>query len=785
MNYLKLAIICGGPSEERGISLNSARSVLDHLKNTTIKLSVFYVDQEINYFEISPANLYSNTPSDFDFKLQQVALKLSEEQITEKLKANDLVFPVIHGEYGEDGTLQKLLENNDIKFIGSGSSSAKNMFNKDLANEFLRKHGFDTLNSIVCDPNTSLSEITKFFHENELQKVIVKPTAGGSSIGVTIADSPEAALKDVNNIYNKKYSNKAIIESLSLGREFTIVVLQVGGKPVALLPTEIEITKGNIFDYRKKYLPTNDKKTYTPARFSKEQIEYIRGKAVELFSKFNMRDFARLDGWAFENEKIVFSDFNTISGIEQNSFIFRQGANIGLSHTELLLKIIESACRRENLVKPEKINVEHEKKPVFVLFGNNNAERQVSLMSGTNVWLKLLQSEHFTPTPFLLENDNTIWELPYKYNIEHTVEEILLSCKNQSQCAYKDLVNNIRTEMNLTPIQLKTPTARTMEGFIKECHNHNAFVFLALHGGMGENGEIQKILEQNSIAFNGCDSTMSKVCMDKYKTGEVVNSLRIASLSSLPKHKIELTSTDINYLTIWDELLKSWNCEHLIVKPNSDGCSAGIVMLSSADELEKYCDLLKDNKNEIPKNYFQQQEQLIELPNNCNKILLEPFIRVDQLICANNRLLHKRNTGWFELTIGILETENEIKALSPSITIANGTVLSLEEKFQGGTGVNITPPPSNIISSKQVNTIKAKIAELANKMQLESYARIDFFFNNINNKIIIIEINSLPGLTPSTVIYHQALEETPSLEPKMFLEHIITNSWSKVLDTTE
>ena len=167
MNYLKLAIICGGPSEERGISLNSARSVLDHLKNTTIKLSVFYVDQEINYFEISPANLYSNTPSDFDFKLQQVALKLSEEQITEKLKANDLVFPVIHGEYGEDGTLQKLLENNDIKFIGSGSSSAENMFNKDLANKFLRKHGFDTLSSIVCDPNTGLSEITDFFATEE------------------------------------------------------------------------------------------------------------------------------------------------------------------------------------------------------------------------------------------------------------------------------------------------------------------------------------------------------------------------------------------------------------------------------------------------------------------------------------------------------------------------------------------------------------------------------------------------------------------------------------------
>ena len=105
---MKIGLICGGPSLERGISLNSARSLLDHLQNEVIELVPFYLDHKKNAYAISTAQLYSNTPSDFDFKLQETATALNTKQFVQELKKVDLVFPVMHGPYGEDGGIQSL-----------------------------------------------------------------------------------------------------------------------------------------------------------------------------------------------------------------------------------------------------------------------------------------------------------------------------------------------------------------------------------------------------------------------------------------------------------------------------------------------------------------------------------------------------------------------------------------------------------------------------------------------------------------------------------------------------
>ena len=117
-----------------------------------------------------------------------------------------------------------------------------------------------------------------------------------------------------------------------------------------------------------------------------------------------------------------------------------------------------------------------------------------------------------------------------------------------------------------------------------------------------------------------------------------------------------------------------------------------------------------------------------------------------------------------------------MKALSPSITIAEDTILSVEEKFQGGTGVNITPPPKEIISEKNLQKVKSLVEKVAEKVGIKGYGRIDIFVHLKTGNIIVIEINTLPGLTPSTVIYHQALAENPKIFPKEFLEKIIKNA---------
>jgi D-alanine-D-alanine ligase-like ATP-grasp enzyme len=131
-------------------------------------------------------------------------------------------------------------------------------------------------------------------------------------------------------------------------------------------------------------------------------------------------------------------------------------------------------------------------------------------------------------------------------------------------------------------------------------------------------------------------------------------------------------------------------------------------------------------------------------------------------------------TGWVEVTVGVVGKKGRMRAMSPSITVASGDVLSVEEKFQGGTGINITPPPSRYVPTRVVEGAKRRIERVAAALGLGGYARIDAFLNIKTGEIYVIEANTLPGLTPSTVIYHQALAEKRPLVPRQFLERILS-----------
>src|SRR3989338_1077244 len=102
---LKVAILCGGPSLERGISLNSARSILDHLGSQGVEIIPIYYNERKMPYKISTAQLYSNTPNDFDFKLSQTTKALSESTLVRILKNVTIVFPCIHGSFGEGGEI--------------------------------------------------------------------------------------------------------------------------------------------------------------------------------------------------------------------------------------------------------------------------------------------------------------------------------------------------------------------------------------------------------------------------------------------------------------------------------------------------------------------------------------------------------------------------------------------------------------------------------------------------------------------------------------------------------
>lgn len=785
---LQISIICGGPSPERGISLNSARSVLDHLQSEQIEIVPFYLDQKRNAYHVSTAQLYCNTPSDFDFKLRNTAKPLSETQFIKALRGTDIVFPVMHGAYGEDGGIQSFLEKNGIPFVGSGSAACKKAFDKYDSNVHIREAGFFTHPSALLKIYATNHEqiIRDFFKRHAISRAVIKPASGGSSIGVYSVATPEEALDRARYLFGKRADTRVVLEPFADGAEFTVIILENKfGLPVALPPTEIEAdySEHQIFDFRKKYLPTRHVTYHCPPRFSDATIEKIQAQAEQLFALFHLHDYARFDGWVLPSGDIWFSDFNMVSGMEQNSFLFQQGARVGMSHQGIMRHILESAALRHKIALPEEMHVERHRKPVSVLFGGGSSERQVSLMSGTNVWLKLRRSREYAPHPYLLEPDGkTAWRLPYHLTLNHTVEEIVENCRN-----YQNAKTRLEAYEERARLHLGLPAKKNEKEFFDPEHltldellRRSKFVFNALHGGEGEDGTLQMKLAQRGAHFNGPDAKVSKLCMDKWATAEHIRRAKIdgveATMGTVMGTDALLSMKEPGLEKFWRGIRKTLETGSLVVKPRGDGCSTGVVRLFSVADLKAYLGLLRKEASFASLGTFRNQTGIIEMPPKVPEYLLfERFIETDILCVKGNALKHTKKTGFVEVTVGVIERDDALHAFNPSITIAEGEVLSVEEKFQGGTGVNLTPPPPSIIKPSIVGTIRSRIEKVAKEIDIRGYCRIDAFVHIRTGELLIIEINTLPGLTPSTVLYHQALAENPPMYPRELLETLVQN----------
>jgi len=792
---LSIALIVGGPSLERGISLNSARSIADHLAGDDISIDrIIYIDAACTPFIIDRSLLYSNTPSDFDFKLSSSQLGLSEAELAKELRSVDLVFPAIHGEFGEDGQLQQLLEGLAVPFVGSSSTACRRAFDKSEALVSLGSQHIPPVDGMLVRAGHSLTadELRRIDNYlNDYGAVVVKPCRSGSSIGVEVWTSLAEVVKAVS-------SSKVdvLVQHKVAGKEFTVVVLDGPSGPVALPPIEIELHGGEaltrIFEYDDKYMPSNSCTYHCPPRFNQEIIESIRDLACATYSALELRDFARIDGW-YTSDGIFISDINPISGMEQNSFFFLEAAEVGLTHSSALRYVVRSACRRAELPLPSLIGTDvgtDDRQPVPIIFGGSTAERHVSVLSGTNVWLKLRGSTKYMPVPYLLRATGDLWRVPYAGALRHTVEEINDYCLREMTAPVESLRRTVCDELGLTG-QIVTESNTAIRVELEEILASHPLVFLALHGGEGEDGTIQQMCEQAGVRFNGSNGAASRLCMDKYATGQT-----IAGLAAQGIHTANRVRVDIEQLKAagtWSAIVEELGLPPYCVKPVGDGCSAGVVPVSDENEFGIYTRAVLDGTERLPKAAFvllardlpSGSTDAIEMPTKMPaSILVEEYIRTDSISIvdateASTARLEwgaASDTGWIEVTVGVLGTVGRMRALYPSLTIAASGVLSVKEKFMGGKGVNITPPPTNPlgrVSETAISNARARITTVANSLGISGYARIDAFMHCESGELVVIEANSLPGLSPSTVLFHQALAESPPLFPRDLLEHIL------------
>ncbi len=309
----KITVIYGGKSFEHDISIRSYKSFVENI-NKKYQLSTIYVDKDGLWYE---NNKLMNNVVDF-------------------LKEQDVIFPLIHGNIGEDGKLQGLFETFDIKYVGSNTISSALAMDKAFCKIILDKYNIKQVPYVILNKKTKIKEITSKLN----YPVIVKPSNGGSSIGISIANNARELVKALSNAF--KYDKKVVVEKFVKARELEVGVIENNG----IICSSIgEIKSQGFYDFDSKYI--KDTEVIVNADLKKETKLKIKEYAREIFKILECSGFARVDFLYDEiNEELYFNEINTIPGFTDISMFPKLFINDGYSYSEIIDILIKNAKRR-------------------------------------------------------------------------------------------------------------------------------------------------------------------------------------------------------------------------------------------------------------------------------------------------------------------------------------------------------------------------------------------------------------------------------------------------------
>ncbi|MCL2808876.1 MAG: D-alanine--D-alanine ligase [Treponema sp.] len=322
----KVGIIFGGKSAEHEISLLSAKNVYDA------------IDKE-------------------KFAPTLIKIEKSGKWQMNEIFNYDVIFPILHGPFGEDGTIQGLLKLADIPFVGPDVLGSAVGMDKDVMKRLLRDADipigkFLTVKSNEAMP--SFAEVQKAIGSLENNSIFfIKPANMGSSVGINKVknqDELSAALKDAF-----QYDTKIIIEEFIPGREIECAVLG-NEEPAASLPGEI-IPSHDFYSYDAKYIDDNGAALEIPAKLDNETIERIQQLAIKVFKTLNCEGLSRVDFFLKPDGNIIVNEINTMPGFTKISMYPKMWGSSGISYTDLITRLIELAIsrfERDRLLKTSK-----------------------------------------------------------------------------------------------------------------------------------------------------------------------------------------------------------------------------------------------------------------------------------------------------------------------------------------------------------------------------------------------------------------------------------------------
>jgi D-alanine-D-alanine ligase len=352
----RVLLVFGGRSAEHEVSVVSARSVIEALDSDRYDAVCVGIDKEGGWHLLPgppalPEGAAAELPAVASEAGSEVALARepgSRELVTEtgERRGFDVVFPVLHGPFGEDGTIQGLLELAGIPYVGAGVLASAVGMDKPTQKVLFRAAGLPVAPHVVVHEREWLEdpESVEARADDLGYPLFVKPSALGSSVGITKVHEPGELSSAVKEAL--AYGRKALVEgSIEGARELEVSVLG-NEDPVASVAGEI-IPKGHEFyDYAAKYLDEHGAQLVIPAAIPPEVMEEVRRMAVAAFRSIDAEGMARVDFFYREPEELLVNEINTIPGFTQISMYPKLWEASGLSYPDLIDRLVALAVER-------------------------------------------------------------------------------------------------------------------------------------------------------------------------------------------------------------------------------------------------------------------------------------------------------------------------------------------------------------------------------------------------------------------------------------------------------
>ena len=351
MKKIRVGILFGGRSAEHEISLLSAKNIIDALDRNKYEPVLIGIDKLGRWLMNEPSRFLLNETNPKLIALNkansegvalapQSAGRLTSLDHGRLDTTVDVVFPVLHGPFGEDGTIQGLLKLANVPFVGAGVLGSAIGMDKDVMKRLLREAGIPVPKFLVFGHNQR-PDFDAVSHTLGTP-VFVKPANLGSSVGISKAGDKAGFDKAAAEAW--RYDRKILVEAAIQGREIECAVLG-NDDPIASLPGEI-IPTHEFYDYDAKYVDENGARLEAPAKLPPETVKRVQDLAVRTFKTLNCEGMGRVDFFLQADGTLLVNEINTIPGFTKISMYPRLWGLSGISYTQLIDRLIQLAFER-------------------------------------------------------------------------------------------------------------------------------------------------------------------------------------------------------------------------------------------------------------------------------------------------------------------------------------------------------------------------------------------------------------------------------------------------------